>query len=239
MDFIFTQLMQNKSDNKNTFIVIAAYNEDAVIRDVVTELVNENYHVVVVDDGSANLQKNALSNLPITVLRHAVNLGQGAALRTGIKYAVAAGAEYLVTFDADGQHAAADIRQLLTPLQTNEADITLGSRFLTGSSHNMPLRKKIILYSARYINFIFTGLFLSDAHNGLRAMNRKAATSIQIYSNGMAHATEILYYIKKAGIKYLEIPVNVRYTKYSIKKGQPLTNSIKIFFDLLAFKIFK
>ena len=149
------------------------------------------------------------------------------------------GAQYLVTFDADGQHAATDIPALLFPLQNNDADITLASRFLKPGHHNAPLLKKILLNVARLVNYFFTGLYLSDAHNGLRAMTRHAAENIVIRENRMAHATEILFAIKKHKLKFREVPATVLYTEYSKNKGQSVFNSIRIFFDLVLHKIFE
>lgn len=221
------------------FIIIPVYNEKrAVHEEVVNELLNKNYLVIIVDDASA--EKIILPhNTNIHLLRHAVNLGQGAALQTGIEYALSQGVEYLVTFDADGQHAATDIPAMLLPLRNNEAAITLASRFLKPGHHNAPLSKKILLKVARLVNYFFTGLYLSDAHNGLRAMTRYAAENIVMRENRMAHATEILFAIKKHKLKFKEVPATVIYTEYSKNKGQSVFNSVRIFFDLVLHKIFE
>ena len=111
--------------------------------------------------------------------------------------------------------------------------------FLKKGLHNASLVKQSVLKIARLINFLFTGLYLTDAHNGLRAMNRKAAQEIYIKENGMAHATEILLLIHQHGLKYKEIPARVIYTQYSKNKGQSVFNSIRIFFDLVLHKLFE
>lgn len=236
---IFTLFMLTSIDPINVFIVIPVFNEDKVIRQIVTGLVKQNYSVVLVDDGSAVPVIAQLAGLPVHILRHRVNLGQGAALQTGIEYALSKGAEYIVSFDADGQHQTADIPMLLAPLINNEADIALGSRFISGAKHNMPAGRKIVLQIGRRINYLLTGLLLTDAHNGIRAMNRKAASLIQLTENRMAHATELLTMIKKTKLRYKEIPVTVLYTEYSKNKGQTIWSSFRIFFDLLLNKIFK
>jgi hypothetical protein len=92
--------------------------------------------------------------------------------------------------------------------------------------------------SARIINFLFTGIMLSDAHNGLRAINRTALEKIIITENRMAHATEILFEIKKHGLTLKEVPVKINYNDYSRNHGQSAWNSIKIFFDILFYKLF-
>ena len=210
-----------------------------MIADVIQKLQSYRYRIIVIDDGSKTNLYHTLKKLPVYFLRHQINLGQGAALQTGIEFALSKNAEYIVSFDADGQHQPADIDNLIQPLLNNEADIVLGSRFIRGATHNMPAARKIFLQIARYLNYIFTGVLLSDAHNGLRAMNRNAASGIKIQENRMAHATELLSQIRKTHLRYLEVPVTIQYTPYSKEKGQKLVNSFRIFFDLILNKIFK
>ena len=167
-----------------------------------------------------------------------MNMGQGAALQTGISLALKKDAEYLVTFDADGQHDVSDIDGMLHKLKEEHFDIVLGSRFLPGAGGNISAGRKLFLKAACYLNYLFTGILLSDAHNGLRIMNRHAAESIHLKENRMAHATEILKEIKKHGLKFGEFPVQIHYSGYSKKKGQSLLNSVRIFFDLVLNKIF-
>jgi polyprenyl-phospho-N-acetylgalactosaminyl synthase len=220
------------------FVIIPAYNEGAIIHSVLQKVLPYGYSVVVVDDGSRQDLYAAVKDLPIHFLRHRVNLGQGAALQTGIEYALAKGAEYIVTFDGDGQHEAGDIPKFIDALASGNGDIILGSRFMEEAVHNMSARRRRTLQAARYINYLFTGLLLSDAHNGFRAMNRKAAGSIRIHENRMAHATEILAQVKHQRLRYRELPVHVQYTAYSRAKGQTVWSSFRILFDLLLAKLF-
>ncbi|HEX2628808.1 MAG TPA: glycosyltransferase family 2 protein [Chitinophagaceae bacterium] len=226
---------------KNTvYIVIPAFNEQEVIRDVLNSLLQYPYTIVVVDDGSTPSLKEPLSDIhDITYIRHKVNLGQGAALQTGIDYALRHNADYIVTFDADGQHSPTDIEKLLTPLQNKEAAVALGSRFLEKNMHNAPASRTWILKAGRWVNYFFTGLYLSDAHNGLRAMTREAAGKIHLKENRMAHATEFLFLIRKHKLAYKEVPTVILYTDYSKAKGQSVFNSIRIFFDLVLHKLFE
>jgi polyprenyl-phospho-N-acetylgalactosaminyl synthase len=220
------------------FIIIPAYNEEKIIRDVLQGLIPFQQQVIVVDDGSATALQPLLEDLPVTVLRHSINLGQGAALQTGFDYALSRQAGYIVTFDADGQHLPADIDNLLKPLISGEADIALGSRFLSKDS-NIPSGRKRLLRFARLVNYIFTGLLLSDAHNGMRAMTAVAAQKIRLRQSGMAHATEIIAEVRKKKLRYKEVPVNIQYSTYSKAKGQSAWGSFRIFFDILLNKIFK
>lgn len=230
--------MSRPIDPKSIFVVVPAYNEAEMIRPVVDKLVSFHYSIVVVDDGSRLNLFPLLRGAPVHYLRHRVNLGQGAALQTGIAYALALGASFIVTFDADGQHEGADIGRFIRLLAADKADIVLGSRFMDEAVHNMSARRKITLQLARYINYLFTGLLLSDAHNGMRAMNRKAAEAIRIHENRMAHATEILSQIKDKKLRYAELPVHVYYTSYSRAKGQSVFAGFRILFDLLLAKLF-
>lgn len=239
MALLFIQYMSSQIDHKNVFVVIPAYNEGTIIHSVIDELKTRNYGVIIVDDGSDDLLEKSLPNKNIFCLRHGVNLGQGAALQTGIEFALEKGAEYIVTFDADGQHNVNDIDALLHYLINKNFDIVLGSRFLSTKSKHVPPLRKLLLHAARYFNYLFTGLLLTDAHNGLRAMSRNAARQIQLQENRMAHATEILFFIKKSKLKYAEVPVTIIYTPYSRQKGQTALSSVRIFFDLLLNKIFK
>lgn len=238
MGFIFIPFMSNLVNRTETFIIIPAYNEQQVIKKVIADMLPYRYSVVIIDDGSSPPLKELLGGMPVYILTHKINLGQGAALQTGIEFALSKDAAYIVTFDADGQHQPSDIEKMLLPLQNQEADITLGSRFIIESG-NIPGNRKRLLKLARFINYLFTGLLLTDAHNGLRAMTNTAASSIKIRQNGMAHATEIINEIKRNKLTLKEIPVTIHYSDYSRKKGQSVWSGFRIFFDLLLSKILK
>lgn len=237
---IFMHYMSSPEKINNVFIVVPAYNESDFLRAVVARLSGAGYTIVVVDDGSSKKMESFLAHLPkVYSLRHKVNLGQGAALQTGIEFALKKGATHLVTFDGDGQHSESDIPALLDPLLEMNADVSLGSRFLKPGSHNASVFRKWILNMGRLVNYVFTGLYLSDAHNGLRAMTADAARKIQLRENRMAHATEFLLSMKKNRLRWKEVPVTITYTDYSRKKGQSVFNSIRIFFDLVLHKLFE
>jgi glycosyltransferase involved in cell wall biosynthesis len=170
------------------------------------------------------------------VVTHPVNLGQGAALKTGIDYALSRGAEYLVTFDSDGQHRPSDIPRLLDALVRNQADFALGSRFL-GKPQSMPLLRKLLLRAATVFTSLTTGLYLTDTHNGLRAFTRRGAMALNFRQNRMAHASEILSDIAASGLRNVEVPVTIDYTEYSMAKGQRTSDLILVLLDLFARKL--
>jgi glycosyltransferase involved in cell wall biosynthesis len=213
----------------DSFVVIAAFNEAPVIRGVVGEVAALGYPVVVVDDGSRD-ETAASARMPgVTVLRHAVNLGQGAALQTGIEYAVRRGARYLVTFDADGQHSARDIPELIAALATH--DIALGSRFLGKDVVGASRTRRLLLRTATTVSNRMAGMKLTDAHCGLRAFRASAAPALCITQDRMAHASELLRKISTSGLRVVEVPVTVRYTEHSMRKGQGGLQAIRILFD--------
>jgi polyprenyl-phospho-N-acetylgalactosaminyl synthase len=217
----------------NTFILIPAYNESSHIKGVLQLLLPLNYSIILIDDGSTDDTSLIASGFPISVIRHQINLGQGAALETAMEAARRLDADFVVHFDGDGQHDAADIEDLLMPLRKGESDIAFGSRFLEKKNIGLSFQKRIVLKLGRWVNFIITGILLSDAHNGLRAMNAKALNEIHLKHPGMAHATEILSEVRRKSLRYTEIPVHIRYTQYSKQKGQSILNAINIIFHLL------
>ena len=217
----------------NAWVVIAAYNEATVIGDVVADVTAAGYRTVVVDDGSRDRTAELAESAGAAVVRHPINLGQGAALQTGIEFALARGADTIVTFDADGQHRAADIAGLIDTLARHDADFALGSRFL-GTAVNMPGSRRWLLKAASWFTRATTGLSITDSHNGLRAMTRRGATHIHLRQNRMAHASEILHQIASSGLKYVETPVTIHYSAYSLAKGQTLFDALLIVLDLFA-----
>ncbi len=217
-----------------------SFNEGVVVAETVLALKDHGFQIVIIDDGSAAEKAAILQSIPdVHLLRHSINMGQGAALQTGVSYAIAQGAEMIVHHDADGQHNPDDIEGLMAPVLAGEADIVLGSRFLRKEDWQaVPNGRKILLRAGVVINGLLTGMWLSDAHNGARAMNRKAAEAIVLKENGFAHATEILQEIKRTGLRYVERPTRIRYTEYSLYKGQKASNAINIFIDLLTRRFF-
>ena len=212
------------------FILIPCYNDHEHIQKVVLELQQQYPQIILVDDGSNPPIHTIINRDGLIYLRHAINLGQGAALQTATEAALRYGAEIVVHFDADGQHRVEDIAQLLQPIFKDQADIVLGSRFLDRQHKKfVPRAKRILLPLAAIINGLFTGIYLSDAHNGLRALNRKAASNIHFEQLGMAHASEILSLIKKRKLRYKEVAVQIHYSKKAKRPG--LIQAFRVLFD--------
>ena len=212
---------------EGVFVIVPAYNEAGCIGEVLREIRDLYPNVVVVDDGSGDGTSEVARANAAYVLRHAVNRGQGAALQTGLEFALARGADFIVSFDADGQHCVEDIEALVMPIYQGECDIALGSRFL-GEKLEMPTTRRLILRLGVLFTRIVSRVRVTDTHNGLRAFSRRAAQEINITLDRMAHASELVDQISRSGLPFREVPVRIRYTDYSLAKGQSGRNAIRI-----------
>ncbi|GAA2037016.1 glycosyltransferase family 2 protein [Pseudokineococcus marinus] len=217
----------------DTWVVVPLYREEAVVGDVVRGLRRVFGRVVCVDDGSGDASGERAAEAGAVVVSHPVNLGQGAALQTGLEYALSdPTTRYLVTFDADGQHQVADAAAMVERLRTGEAEVVLGSRFLDRRTALDP-RKRAVLRAATWHARLTTGLRVTDTHNGLRALTRRAAEHLDLTQSRMAHASQLLEQVADSGLPYVEHPVHVLYTDYSRTKGQSMWNSVNILTESL------
>ncbi len=214
------------------WVVVPLFNEAKVIADVVRGLRTVFDQVVCVDDGSADDSAEQARGAGAVVLRHALNLGQGAALQTGISFALSdPGTRCVVTFDADGQHQVAEAAAMARRVLDGDADAVFGSRFL--DSRSRPgLLKRFVLKGAVVHSNLTSGLHLTDAHNGLRALGRSVCEQVQITQNRMAHASQLVDQVGRSGCTVVEHPVHILYTDYSRSKGQSLLNSVNILAEL-------
>lgn len=217
---------------ENIWLVIAAYNEETRLGATLRQVCRLPVNVVVVDDGSRDNTHEVALQHDAWVLQHHINCGQGAALQTGIDFALQQGAGIIVTFDADGQHCVEDLEALVQPIRSGRADVALGSRFL-GKAIGMKSSRWLILKLGVLFTRIVSGIRVTDTHNGLRAMSRQAAQCIRINQDRMAHASEILDRIAHEGLQFCEVPVTIRYTQETMQKGQSSWNAIKIASELL------
>jgi polyprenyl-phospho-N-acetylgalactosaminyl synthase len=213
-------------------VIVPVYNEALTVARTVSDLRQTFDHVVCVDDGSTDGSADLARAAGATVLRHVLNQGQGAALRTGFDHVVRhTQASYAVTFDADGQHLVEDAQRMVGRARAEHIDVVLASRF-TGSTEQMPLARELVLRAAVKFTRMTSRLEVTDTHNGLRVLSRRALQRIKLEMPRMAYASELLDAIVPAGLTYVEEPVTVIYTDYSRAKGQKNSNAFNILFDL-------
>jgi glycosyltransferase involved in cell wall biosynthesis len=222
----------------DVWIVIPAFNEAAIIGDVIADVRPIFAHVVCVDDGSRDDTGRRALRAGAHVVTHPVNLGQGAAIQTGVEYARSRpGARIFATFDADGQHQVKDVVRMVDRLGADDVDLVIGTRFagdVTRPASQTPLAKRIILRTAAWLSPQSRKLGLTDAHNGLRVFNKKVADELDLTMNGMSHAGEFIALAYHKRWRVAEEPVEILYTDYSKAKGQPLLNGVNIVFDGLV-----
>ena len=219
----------------DTWLIVPCYNEGTVIFDVLTHARETFPNIVGVNDGSADDSAAQIRAAGAHLVDHPVNLGQGAAIQTGVEYArKQPGAQYFVTFDADGQHQEKDVVRMIERLRTEPLDIIVGTRFAGQETSQVPWIKRAVLKTVVMLSPRTKKLGLTDAHNGLRAFNRKVAEEMNIRMNGMSHASEIVSMIDKHGWRVDEEPVDILYTEYSMSKGQSLINGVNILADGLV-----
>jgi glycosyltransferase involved in cell wall biosynthesis len=215
------------------WVVVPAYNEASRIPATLRDLRRHARNIVVVDDGSQDETRARALEEGVWVVRHPINCGQGAAIQTGIDFALRQDAEIVVTFDADGQHLASDIDSLIEPIVDGACDVVLGSRFL-GNTENLAAGRLLVLKAGVWFTRLASGIRVSDTHNGLRAFSRAAAERIRIRENRMAHASEILHQIQQLNLAYCERAVTVRYNDEVRAKGQSSWSALEIAFRFLV-----
>jgi glycosyltransferase involved in cell wall biosynthesis len=215
--------------------VIPAWNEGSRIGATVLGVKHHVDQIVVVDDGSGDGTAEAAQKAGAIVLRHRLNRGQGAALKTGTEAALRLNADVIVHVDADGQHDPNDIDALVEPIKNGRAEIVFGSRFLGVDPTGMPWIRRVYFIAARLFNTFVLGIprNVTDPQSGARALSRKAAERINFHQDGAAHCSEILRLATHSGLAWAEVPIHVRYTAETLKKGQKFTDAFRIVWQLV------
>lgn len=222
-------------EGKKIFIVIPILNEGKVIRDVIAEIKKSGYeNIIVVDDGSQDGTFQKIKEISgVTVLRHKINRGKGAAAKTGIEAAKLLEADIIVTMDGDGQHDPADIPKLIAPIMDGDCEVVLGTRLK--NTAGMPWHKIIHNWIGNAITWYLFGLWVTDSQSGMRAYSKKAAGLINTRYDRYEYESEVIREIYIYKLKYKEVPITVRYTEYSKNKEekQSFANGIKTFYKML------
>lgn len=215
------------------YCVIPAWNQAKNVGRVVTEVLPLVDMVIVVDDGSVDETAQVAKQAGAFVLKHFINRGQGASLRTGTHYALSVGADIIIHFDSDGQFLASDIKSLIKPLLAHEADIVFGSRFLETKSDIPKAKRYLIMPLAHLVNRVFFGIKLTDPQSGLRAFSAHAGAKLNWQEDRMAHCSEILALAYQNQLRIKEVPMTVIYHHF----GQRFSGGFKILKDLFLNKL--
>jgi glycosyltransferase involved in cell wall biosynthesis len=156
-------------------IVIPAYNEEASIGRVLKKLQSLQLQadILVVNDGSIDRTSGIAEDFGVAVITHPINLGYGAALQTGFQYAVKRNYDFVIQFDADGQHSPGDLPQFMDTLAAGKADVVIGSRYLGDSTLWMGWAKKMVITFFRFLIYLLTKAQITDPTSGFRGLNRR------------------------------------------------------------------
>lgn len=220
---------------RRVFIVIPAKDEGTRLGGVLEKLHFLGYQdVVVVDDASRDDTESVARSWGAQVLKHRINLGAGAATQTGISFALEKGAEIIVTIDADHQHCPTDVPRIVRHLVDTNADFVLGSRFLQ-PGNRIPKTRVVYNKIANWINFLLTGLNVTDSQTGFKVFTAAYARNLEITHNGFEFCIEMLDHARKENSRIEEFPVRVFYTKETMQKGQNLLTGIKMLYGLRKF----
>lgn len=225
--------MENQPSSK-IFIVIPAFNEESVIQSVIEEIRRAGYeNIVVVDDGSSDKTREKSKSAGAIALRHKINRGKGAATKTAIEAAKLLGADIIVTMDGDEQHDPQDIKNLIEPILKNHCDVVLGTRLK--NTKGMPLHKIIANHVGNFFTWILFGLWVTDSQSGFRAYSKHAAEVINTKGDRYEYESEVIREIYKYKLKFVEVPIAVRYTEYSMGKihKQGFINGTKTLYKMI------
>jgi polyprenyl-phospho-N-acetylgalactosaminyl synthase len=218
--------------HEKVYVIVPVYNEEEEILDVLNDLKRYFKNILVVNDGSTDSTSDILELSNVDTLSHLINLGAGAAISSGFEAIKRKkNIKAVITFDADGQHSAEDANDFAHEIISCSEDVIFGSRFIAHSK-NIPLIKKIILSIITFITNVITKVKLTDAHNGMNAFKTSCLEKILINIDGFGFATQIVNSVGKNSLSFKEMPTNIKYTDYSIKKGQRILGGLLILEDL-------
>ena len=195
-----------------TIVTIAAYNEEKIIGSILEEIPSE-YGVLVINDGSVDRTREICLSHGAKVVTHVINLGQGAAVLTGFKKALALDCEYIIEMDGDGQHDCEDIPRFVAVLEKNpDIDIVVGSRIL-GSSYKAPFCRRTFLPVFTWIINKITGYQLTDSMSGFRGFRasslRKCNSILNDFLEPQYLASEMFIKFSRQKLKVTEIPIHI------------------------------
>lgn len=226
--------MADENTSKKIWVIIPAYNEDRVIQDVIQEIRNSGLaSIIVVDDGSADETYQKAGEIEgVVALKHFINRGKGAAVKTGIEAAKLLDAGIVVTLDGDGQHNPHDIPKMIAFIEQG-FDVVLGTRLKNPAG--MPKYKILANHVGNFFTYLIYGLWVTDSQSGFRAYSKKAISLIDTKTDRYEYDSEVIREISRNKLKFMEIPIEVRYTEYSMNKKDKMNfkNGLKTLIKMI------
>ena len=210
-------------------IGLPAFNEEKNIASVILQLKKKYELIIVCDDGSSDLTAAIAEKMGALVVKHEKNLGYGGAIRSLFSKACELECDIFVTFDSDGQHVVSEIENVIEPIQKNEADIVIGSRFL-GSTKDLPKYRKIGIKTITGLTNTLTGANITDAQSGFRAYSKNVLNEISPTESGMGISTEILIKSSKKQMRISEIPITINYED-NTHSQEPISHGTSVVFS--------
>lgn len=220
-------------------LVLPAYNEAAVITEVINEIRQAiECPILVIDDGSTDDTAQQAQQADVPVLQHPINRGAGAACMTGIAFARLYKHPYVAFMDADGQHLPADLIRMFEQIKATQADLVIGSRFLS-KDNQIPGIRRFYNQIANILTNTFCQGSYSDTQSGFRLLGERAIARINLYQDDFSYCSEMIVHAEQEDLKIVECPISVRYTAYSLQKGQDFQVGIKTAFNFLWKLLFR
>ena len=192
-------------------IGIPAFNEEKNIAKMIVKLKKIYDEIIVCNDGSTDLTGEIAENLGVIVINHKQNLGYGAGINSIIKKSKEIDTDIMVTFDADGQHKVEDVKKVIEPIKNGDADLVIGSRFLSKTKEKIPEYRKIGINIITKVTNAGLKKKITDSQSGFRAYSKDLISKLDISDMGMGISTEILIKTNSLGFRIAEIPITILY----------------------------
>jgi glycosyltransferase involved in cell wall biosynthesis len=221
---------------KESLVIVPAFNEALTITTLITDLRKNDFkNILVVDDGSTDKTSEIAQKLGVIVLKHLKNCGVGAATKTGFDWGLKNGFEFLGTIDGDTQHQASDLKKVFEECKTHQC--IFGSRFL--EKNKIPFWRRVFNKIANVTTGLLFGIWISDSQSGLRGFSRNVVEKLNVKADGFEFCSALVRELYAKGFKIHEIPISIKYSKYSLKKGQNFSTGCKTFGKLLMETFFR
>ena len=211
-------------------IGIPAFNEEKNIAKIIVKLKKIYDEIIVCNDGSADLTGEIAENLGAIVINHKQNLGYGAGINSIIKKSKEIDTDILVTFDADGQHKVEDVKKVIEPIKNGDADLVIGSRFLSKTKEKIPEYRKIGINIITKVTNAGLKKKITDSQSGFRAYSKDLISKLDISDMGMGISTEILIKTNSLGFRITEIPITILY-EGKTSTHNPISHGTSVLFS--------